>query len=51
MEMSNDIQTIKELLDLAKIESIHLRKLTTTSFRIELVFSFEGETRMRERHE
>lgn len=48
MEMSNDIQTIKELLDLAKVESIHLRKLTTTSFRIELVFSLESEKQTEE---
>ena len=34
-----DIETILNLLSHANMESIQLRKMTTTSFRVEIVFS------------
>ena len=40
MEHKNyDIETIMELLSHANMESIRLRKMTTTSFLVEIVFS------------
>ena len=46
MEQSYDIETILQLLSFTKMESIQLRKLTTTTFRVELVFSFNDGAKM-----
>lgn len=43
MEESYDLETILKLMSLSKMESLKLRKLTTTSFRVEMIFTFNTE--------
>ena len=43
MEECKDAEVIKLLLNCAKLETIQLRKLTTTSFRIEFVYTFRED--------
>ncbi len=43
MEQSYDLETLLKLMSFSTLESIQLRKMTTTSFRVEMIFTFNTE--------